>query len=372
MDLNEFINTYKPQAPPSVTLIHGKEDYLVFRAYRKIIEWFVGSDEPQLVLKQYHGDDVDYQRVIAELTSPSLLSTRLLVTVRHCDLLASKSRIASNRRMLENAIKNGFAPGFMLLLTVSEKVSTKLILYKRIKEQGVIISFPAITEYDLGDVRKDRAYPYVKEMLDQAGKKIEPDAFEMLRTLVEGDLWSLSGELDKLIAYTGDRKTITSQDVKKVVYKNRGSIIFDLINHISQRQRTQGLATLQNMLTMGESPIAIVSILSLQMHKLLAWQIISAEYLKDDPINPRMPYFTFKRDVYGRLTEVLKQIPEELTENLASHPYAFYQMVSQAGKFTVRKLVAGLSRLRKIDMELKSSSKDPRILLEELILELCR
>ncbi len=73
---------------------------------------------------------------------------------------------------------------------------------------------------------------------------------------------NLSNELDKLILYTGKRKTITGIDVKNVTGASRQFNIFELQNSIGAGDVKRAIFILDRMLTEGESPTGIVVMLS--------------------------------------------------------------------------------------------------------------
>ena len=54
------------------------------------------------------------------------------------------------------------------------------------------------------------------------------------------------------------------------------------------------------------------------------------------------------------------------------NPYPVFQMIQKTQRFTKRDLRSAFETLSEADMQLKSTSKDPRLILENVIFSICR
>jgi DNA polymerase-3 subunit delta len=59
--------------------------------------------------------------------------------------------------------------------------------------------------------------PFIRSAADAAGLTVEPDALELLVSILGGDRLASRGELDKLFLYVGDRMAVTVADVRAIV-----------------------------------------------------------------------------------------------------------------------------------------------------------
>jgi DNA polymerase III delta subunit len=62
---------------------------------------------------------------------------------------------------------------------------------------------------------------------------------------------------------------------------------------------------------------------------------------------------------------------EEQVDLVSQHPYVVYQSLKNAGRFTRSELAGYLEMLVRIDLALKSTGQEPRLLLERFLLAVC-
>ena len=62
---------------------------------------------------------------------------------------------------------------------------------------------------------------------------------------------------------------------------------------------------------------------------------------------------------------------EEQVDLVSQHPYVVYQSLKNAGRFTRSELAGSLEMLVRIDLALKSTGQEPRLLLERFLLAVC-
>ena len=85
-----------------------------------------------------------------------------------------------------------------------------------------------------------------------------------------------------------------------------------------------------------------------------------------DTWNPRVSFPAFRDRLWPRLSE------EEQEAFAGVHPYVAYLALQNASRTSTAALRRGLLSLQELDIKLKSSAGDPRILLEALVMDLCR
>jgi DNA polymerase-3 subunit delta len=95
------------------------------------------------------------------------------------------------------------------------------------------------------------------------GKKISPKAVSMMARLVGNDLWTMAGEIDKLILFTGDRD-IGEEDVKAVVSSAQEEDVFALVDAIIEQRIGAAQGILQRLFRQGMAPPYILVMLSRQ------------------------------------------------------------------------------------------------------------
>ena len=78
----------------------------------------------------------------------------------------------------------------------------------------------------------------------QSRKTIHPDAAQYLVSISDPDMYSLRNEILKVINYTGERETVTLDDIRAVATVTIKSVIFDLMDAVAVTGRISYLMML--------------------------------------------------------------------------------------------------------------------------------
>lgn len=175
------------------------------------------------------------------------------------------------------------------------------------------------------------------------GVAIEHAAVDTLAELVGADLWALSGELDKLAQYAGDRP-ITAADVRALTPAVKEADLFALIDAAVEGRADAALRQLRQRLEQGsDTPAAVLAMLARQLRHLVR----AAELVEQ-----RAP-----ESAIGEATGV-------------THPYALSKLVRQAGALGRSAAEAGLRAVAAADYAAKSGALDEALALELLVADL--
>lgn len=191
---------------------------------------------------------------------------------------------------------------------------------------------------ELSKIADAHSYPYpvlegtlltrwVQERVKELGGTIDQTALRALIERVGPELWQMSHEIEKLIAFANG-SVITLPMVDELVHANFEGKIFDLMDAISKKQTVRALQLLQEERLSGANDHYLLTMLGRQVRVLLC-----ARRLLDE--NPR----------------VTKQ---ELSEALAIHPFVAQKALEQAKGFVFADLKQTHDALFDFDSKLKS------------------
>jgi DNA polymerase-3 subunit delta len=201
---------------------------------------------------------------------------------------------------------------------------------------------------------------FVEQHLREAGKKIEPQAKEMILVRAGEELWAIHQELEKLLLYVGQEPWIRTKDVEESFLDHGEGWVFDLTAAIAERDAARALSHLERLLSQGEHPLKLLGTIASEVRRLLAArQLIEGEMR--DRWRKQMTYSQF-------LATVLQQESPLLTRN----PYGDYMSFTKAENFSTHELLRHLEWIYQTDIRLKSTGHSPRMLMERLILEMCQ
>ncbi|MFO7838842.1 MAG: hypothetical protein R6X08_05025 [Desulfosalsimonadaceae bacterium] len=303
--------------------------------------------------------------------------------------------VADEATLLQNAVNRGFPDKHHLLLT-TETVDKRRGLYKAIAANGSVVDCSVAA----GNRKKDRETrqqifsEQAREILAASGKKIASQAIEEIYELIGFDLQALAGGLEKLIQYTGAKKVIEAADVRSVLSKSREEPIYALTGAVSEKNALRALKLLQELLASGYHYLQILMAVTNQVRRLL----LARGFIGSSPgacWQERMDYNRFREIVMpkiaeydGALLDHISQWPVPESEAAGkkkkkaatelvivrqpNNPFPVYQLFRQASGFCDEELQAALQDIHQADVELKASGRSPELVLQQLLLSICK
>ncbi len=349
----------------------------------------IGETEKEVLLQadpEAAGDDTDWLETIREY--------------RRSDRTAAAVG-PDGRESLRKAIEKGFAPGNHLVIT-TDLVDKRRKLFQTIKEQGVVIDCSVAAGNTQADKKsRARALAEIRKTFEaESGKTIADQAFQMLQEMTGFAPRVVANSLEKLRQYTGERTAITPADVQAVLQRTKTDPIYELTNAIADRNTGQALFFMQNLLS-GSDPAHPLQILAAVSNKIRGLLLIktftNSSY--GQSWHPDIRFERFKQIVLPEIekydAEILREIelrdkpfreetttgkkkkkkrsPTEMT--IAPNPrnlYPTYKNFEKAANFAETELLGFFDDLKTADIQLKSSGKNQRLILENLLLTICR
>ena len=310
--------------------------------------------------------------------------------------------------ILQKTLERGIPKGNHLIIT-TDTIDKRKKLYNIIVDAGVAID----CSVPRGERRADKKLQVAvlsemkKSILTKSSKTMEPGAFEALYGLTGFDLRTFSNNLEKLVTYTGDRKQITRQDIETVLHRTKQDPIFAFTNAITDKNRVEALFFMNSLLSDAQKPMrpeqVIVAVLN-QIRKLLR--------IKEFIAGPAghtwfggCPYGQFNSVVMPAIQESDRALLEELQQwqdslagtgssesrpkqrgkkkpakprtdlLIAKNPknsYPVYQLFKKSEQFSMDELFSAFESLTRSDLRIKSGSENKKLILEELIFNICQ
>ena len=307
--------------------------------------------------------------------------------------------------LMQAALEKGFPAHHHLVLT-TDVFDRRRSLYKSIQEKGVIIdcSVPKGSRQADKMAQETVLNNTMQAILKQHRKKIEREAYQLLHEMTGFDLTTFSGNLQKLIDYVGERQEITVKDVESVTRRTKTDPIYAFTNALADRSTANALFFLESLLAENLHPLQILAAMTNQVRKLLIakdfeqgpngheWhagityrqfqqRVIPAIQAHDRVLQAHLE--AWEQDLKNKTrTEAggakkKKPAGPQKTQSdlmLAKNPknaYPIYQTLLKAANFSLAELCAALDRLSQTDLALKTTGQNPKIMLEEAILEIC-
>ena len=281
----------------------------------------------------------------------------LIAFCRSRGMELSQRRGGEGHRLME-FMEQGLPPWGVLLITASH-VDRRTRLYRRFEEKGAALDLSLKRERS-GRISREILAQFLDRRLKEAGKRIEAQAREIILLRAGEELWAVHQELEKLLLYVGEEPWIRAKDVEEVFLDQGEAWVFDLTKSIVERDSIGALGHLARLLSQGDHPLKLLGTIASEARRLLA-----ARHLIEGEMRQRwsreMTYPQFQMSV-------LQQGPPLITRS----PYGDYMSFQKAENFTIQGLQRYMEWIYQADIRLKSTANPPRMVMERLILEMCR
>jgi DNA polymerase III delta subunit len=234
---------------PKVFLVHGENEYLIYKDLRDLKKTFTESGTEFTHLAG--SKDLLYRQIYDSLNSDSLFAAESNLIIENI------SEGLSLFPFVEKIVEN---------IEEISKGSSSLYIYHRGKVAKNIKIYKAISK--VGTV-KEHTNPDKGEIIGVIKKSIaiENDAADLLADYVNGNLFQLKNELKKLSnLITKDKKEINSQDIKSVCVKlfakeDTWGIGKNFIDAVIEKNSKTKAELLQNMESLLIQEVATMQIL---------------------------------------------------------------------------------------------------------------
>lgn len=201
--------------------------------------------------------------IAAAETLPFMADQRLVIVREHSALLRGES----DDKLMDYL---PHVPDSCVLVFYHRgKADGKKKLYKTIDKHGAVVSFNPLRDAELND--------WIMQRIQKAGKACASQTAALLAFTSGSDTMLLRAEIDKLIAYAGDRSTITEDDVRAVATRSAEFTVFNMVDAVVAGQETKAFSLLADMLTSGQERIGILAMLLRQYRILQQIKIMQYE-----------------------------------------------------------------------------------------------
>jgi len=217
-----------------------------------------------------------------------------------------------------------------LLVLISSGMDRRTSAFKALKEHACLLEFPRL--------KGPALERWATEFFRRRAIQISSAGLRRILDLAGSDLQSLSNELEKLSLYAGHEKEIPDEAISELILGSRQHGIFELTNALARRDRAGALSLLANLFDAGESPQYLTTMIAWQFRRML----IAKELLS-------------RGKSVSEISSLL-QVRFALEE--------FIQQVRAIQFDVVRRVYL---RLAEADDQMKSTSLNQRMLLENLI-----
>ena len=259
MNWNEFYQSLKNDDLRPVYLFTGPEVYIKADALEALRAKLLPAGLEGLNEAILEGVDAS-QIIEAAETLPVMCDRRLVVVRDWAPLLSAKSRNEEEEvKRISEWLKN--APDTCsLVFYMRGNPDGKKKLTTLLNREAEVVRFDPLTDPELNQ--------WVGQRLRPLKKKMSAAAVAQLAFTAGRELTRLSGELEKLVAYVGDRGEITAADIQALVTPSLEYSVFEMLDKLLMGDIAEAQKLMNASVERGESRIGILAMLTRQFRSL--------------------------------------------------------------------------------------------------------
>ncbi len=314
-----------------VYLVHGEEDLLAEECVNAIIDHTLDEGARGFNLDILYGGKADAQDALSHASSFPMMSERRVVVVKEFERLATTE---AGRELLAAYFKKPLESTVMVLVSANPDFRKKP--FTDLKKQAELIECKPLYDNQIPD--------WIEARIKKLGKQITPEASRLLQGYVGNSLRAIQSEIDKLFIYVGTKKQIELEDIAGVVGESKGYTIFELQNAVGNRDITLSMQIVERMLELGESPQLMIIMLT--------------------------RFFTQLAKL-GELRQ-RRASEQQMASEMGIRPYFVKQYITFSSNFSAEHIEQNFRALLDADVTLKSTSRDPHLVMDLLIYSLVK
>jgi len=319
------LDTLKP-----LYLLYGEEEFLIREAICRIRRR-LGETAGGVTDSWVSASDTD--RIDELMRTSSLFGGGRLVLAEDAgDAIASSE---TGFQLILEFLKRDWAGDCVLVLICKKKPDMRLRTVKIMSQIGEVVACDPLKGRDLNE--------WILSRFRAEGKSASFDLVGHLAAVADTGLWGLSKEIEKLCVYSAGERRINFGDVKEIVSSSVQASVFRLLDAISEGDAKCALVELRRMLSSGEAPVRI--------HSMIVWQI---------------------RNLYGvALLHEAGASQEEIEKKTGLHNYVIKKNLAVLPGISREQLENWLVLCLEADVASKTGA-DARAVLQDLVVHLTR
>ncbi len=326
----EFFQSFDKLASYPIYIIFGEENHIKDQVKQKLLDKFLKQDRNDFDFMILHGDDCEKTELIEQLETMPFLSKKKIIVLKNFDQLN-----VEGKKSLAKYSENPMATSILIIMT--ERFDKRISVNKALLKSALTIECKK--PYNANQIAG-----WLRNELKRKNIFMDIKAIDLFANSIDTDFLIAKNELEKLQIWTKNSGTITYDDVKASVGQSRVYNIFELQNHIGNRNLKGAINILENMLYNDDPSIFVVTMLT--RFFLILWKIeaLRKRNISDSEISSRYLnniYYKFRSDY-----------------------------LSSASNYSIPKIKKNLSLLLRADSDLKSMNLKENIIMQPLLVKI--
>jgi len=327
----------------SVYLIYGPEDFLIDQEVQDLLNRSLSLKERGLNSHLFEGEEHRALEIVRTARTVPMFSRYRFVLVSAAD------------RMDEQEVE--------MLMEYVRKPSPTTCLVLRAQSLGPWKRFrPEIEKVgkavECGRLKSRDLVAWMRKRMEAKGKTLAEEAASYLVDVVGDDLQSMETVLERLSLGIGEKRTVKLPDVEGVISEVRINTISDLTGAIGRQDLEKALAILEKAMS----------------SKTIPFKKDEQSSRMDDPVPLLLTMMARQYRQIWRVKELSshRNGPGEMAQLLRTSSWNVNKLLEQAKHFSLSSLRHGILKCHRTDLAVKRGRGPKSLLMEKLVIDLCR
>ena len=331
-DFNKLIASKKVSP---VYLFAGEESYLIDSCLAKLNALLCADD---LNKEVFYASDSSAENILDAVQTLPFLSEKRLIIVKAANKMKSP-----DAERLTDYLSNVIDSSCLVLLYPDNY--KKEAIAKRKDLINECVSSENCVAVDCKKQYEREVREFIKAEFAEKGKSVSYDAVARIIDENGTDLLNISNEIEKLSLFSGNKKSVTQEDIEQMSGYTKEANAYALASEIEAKNIKKAMFILEKLLSEGEDAVVILSAVSSTVRKLLNAKSMTQEQGMSNT---------------------------ETAAALRIHNYFAGAFFENLKKHDFKSLKASLKIILKADTSIKTGSSDVVSALERIILFVCR
>lgn len=232
-------------------LFHGEEKYMISQMKNQLKRALISEDDT-MNYSYFEGKKVDPIEIIELAKTVPFFSDHRFIILDGTGLgkKSDDSFIKGLKEISDTSV----------ILFIEDTIDKRSKICKFISKEGYVACFEPMKSKELSQ--------WIMLLLKKEEKQMSASTISSFLYRCGSDMYTLRNELDKLIAYVGDRKEITNYDLEQLTSFQTINQIFIMLDAIARKQRDKVLTLYYDLIELKESPFGILALLIRQCNQL--------------------------------------------------------------------------------------------------------
>jgi DNA polymerase-3 subunit delta len=284
----------------------------------------------ELNYKVFYGEKLSINEVINDLETLPMISKHKLLVIKEAEKINKNDETKIINYFNRTSLKNSFST----LIIIYKENNPNKELITAVERIGIAANF-SITN-------KAKLALWIKSKFRQSNKKITQEALFYLQSIVGSDLGHLFNEIEKIDIYTKDKEIIEKEDVIITIGGSEAVNIFKVLDSVGDKDIKNAMDGLVKLNQGNLHHLSIFAMIYRQIKLILQAKLLLSKgfNFKEVEKKLKLPYFVVEK------------------------------IIKQSKKYTFKEICKSYELLNIADLEFKDSQKEPKIILEELVMNI--